>query len=162
MSNLCFYSSVFSLLICYSTRGNAPILLTKAIWGEGGTSCLLATQEHKAAAAIAVTKHIKAVISLPVHSSHPETKPLQSPAGNHPSQRHLHGTSLQGCRTEGMIHLYSAIKALILSFLFPCGSQQSALLLPISHPQCGALWCSGPPSLLWGAAAPVSPCPQLL
>lgn len=74
-------------------------------------------QEHKAGAAIAVREHIKAIISLPVHS--PETKPLQSPAGNHPRQRHLCGTSPQGCRAEGMICLYSAIKALILSLLFP-------------------------------------------
>ena len=131
--------------------------------GEEGTSCLLATQEHKAAAAIAVTKCIKAVISLPLHSPHPETKPLQSPAGNHPSQRHLRSTSLQGCRAEGMIRLYSAIKAFILSFLFPsCGSRQSASLLPISHPHCSALPCLGAPSPLCGATATLSPCPQLL
>lgn len=93
-----------------------------------------------------------------MHSPHPETKPLQSPAGNSPSQRHLRGTSLQGCRAEGMIHLYSAIKALILSFLFPSrGSRQSALLLPISHPHCSALWRLGAPSPLCGAAATESP-----
>lgn len=41
---------------------------------------------------------------------------------------------LMGCREEGMTRLCSAIRALILSFLFPlCGSQRSALLVPISH-----------------------------
>lgn len=122
MSNLSFRSSIFSLLICHLGRDNTPMLLRRAKWGRGGTNCLPAKQEHKTGAAIAVREHIKAIISLPVHSQ--ETKPLQSPAGNHPRQRHLHGTSPQGCRAEGMICLYSAIKALILSFLFPsCGSQ---------------------------------------
>lgn len=95
-------SSVKSLLLLiglfppHLVCDNASILLTKVRWREGGTSCLLEMHKHKAAAAIAASKGIKAVISLPVHSPHPETKPLQSPAGNRPSQRHLHGTSLQG------------------------------------------------------------------
>lgn len=98
-----------------------------------------------------------------MHSPHPETKPLQSPAGNHPSQRHLRGTSLRGGRAEGMVHLYSAIKALIFSYLSSsCGSWQSALLLPISHPLCSALQSLGTPSPLCRAAVTVSPCPQLL
>lgn len=45
-----------------------PYNLMKARPGEEGTSCLLARREHKAAAAAAVTAHIKAVISLPVQS----------------------------------------------------------------------------------------------
>lgn len=142
---------------------NASTLLMKVRQREGGTSCLLKMHEHKAAAKIAVSKGIKAVISLPVHSPHPETKPLQSPAGNHPSQRHLCGTSLRGGRAEGMVHLYSAIKALIFSFLSSsCGSWQSALLLPISHPLCSALQSLSTPSPLCRADVTVSPCPQLL
>lgn len=152
MSNLCV-----SLLICYSAHNNALILLSKAREGKGGTSCLLATQEHKAAAAIAVTKCIKALFLCQC------TVPIQrqSPAGSCPSQRHLRGTSLQGCRKEGMIHLYSAIKALILSFSFPpCGSGTALCFFPSPTPTAVLYSAWELPPLSAVTVSPVPRCPS--
>lgn len=56
------------------------------------------------------------------------------------------------------MRLYSAIKALILSFLFPsCGSWRSALLVPVSHPHSRAVRCLCAPSPVGGTA----PCPRV-